>query len=531
MSTHSTILDSIFVEERVSMARPRKNMSQLRDILRLTMQLGLSGNQAEQSLSISRMKVQKCIQRAKAASLRWSDISEMSDEALETLLFPPPPVKENKAAGIDWVNVHKELKRKSVTKRLLWEEHFPEEVSGLSYSQFCRRYKAWLAERNLSMRQEHKAGEKLFVDFAGHTILITDRETGEVTKAEIFVATFGASNYTFFRAVASQQIPDWLAVHIQALRFFGGVPKFVVPDNLKSAVTDAGRWERILSRSYQRLAEHYDFGILPARSRRPKDKAKVEKGVQHVEYRALAKLRDFRFFSIEELNHQLDRLRDQLNDEPFQKLPGSRRSWFESVDRPALKPLPSHDFETEEWQLAVRVPKDYHVDLLGHYYSVPFKFVGVKVDIRYTMHTVEVMYKNTRIASHMRNWAVGTKSTANEHLAPSHALYHGLSPDWFLSQAECIGPNTRLVIEGLLKDKPLPQLNFDQCFGVVKSLKSKYGNDELELACGHAVRLNTIGYRVIRSILETGVHSLPEQLILRLGNIQHTNIRGPEYYS
>lgn len=513
------------------MARPRKNMSQLRDILRLTMQLGLSGNQAEQSLRISRIKVQKCIRRAKEASLNWSIVSEMSDEDLEKLLFPAPEVKENKVPNLDWPSIHTELRRKGVTARLLWEERFSEERSGLSYSQFCRRYKSWLAERGLSMRQEHKGGDKLFVDFSGQTIKITDRDSGEVTKAEIFVATFGASNYTFFRAVPTQQIPDWLAVHILAFRFFGGVPNFVVPDNLKSAVTDAGRWERTLNRSYQRLAEHYDFGILPARPGRPKDKAKVEKGVQHVENRALAKLRDLTFFSIAELNQHLDQLRDQINNEPFQKLPGSRKSWFEAVDKPALKPLPALDFETEEWKLSVRVPNDYHVELFGHYYSVPYKFVGSYLDIRYTQHTVEMMHKSTRVASHVRNWSIGAKSTSSEHLAPSHVPYHGLTPDWFLEQAETIGPNARQVIECLLTAKPLPQLNYDQCFGVVKSLKSKYGPEQLELACGHAVRLNTIGYRVIKTILEAGVHSLPEQLILRLGNIQHANLRGPEYYS
>ncbi len=513
------------------MARPRKNMGQLRDILRLTMQLGLSGNQAEISLNISRLKVQRCIKHAKAAGLTWPVISAMTDLELEAILFPAPTAKPDEWADLDWPSIHKELKRKGVTLRLLWEEQFPVETSGLSCSQFCRRYKLWLGERDLEMRQEHKGGEKLFVDFSGQTVPITDKETGEITQAEIFVATFGASNYMFFRAFESQQLSNWLAAHVQALRFFEGVPDLVVPDNLKSAVTEAGRFERVLNRSYQRLADHYGFGILPARKYKPKDKAKVEKGVQQVENRALAKLRDRKFFNIFELNKELDKLREEINSESFQKLPGSRSSWFETVDKPALKPLPQNDFETEEWKVSARVPRDYHVNLHGHYYSVPYKLVGERVDLRYTEHTVEAMYKGARVASHMRSWAEGQKTTSTEHLAPSHAAYHGLSPEWFLIQAENIGPNTKLVVQELLSSKPQPQLNYDQCFGVVKNLRTKYGEEQLELACAHAIRLSTVGYRLIRTILEAGVHTLSEQLILRLGDIQHDNRRGPEYYN
>ncbi len=513
------------------MARPRTIMQTLRDILRLTMQLGLSGNQAQRSLGISRGTVQDCVKRAHAAGLTWASVSSITDEELEELLYPR--LASSSAIEIpdfDWAKVHRELKRKGVTLRLLWEEVFSSDKKCLSYSQFCRRYRIWLETRDVVMRQEYKGGEKLFVDYAGQTVRITDRETGEVTSAEIFIATFGASNYSFFEAFESQELRHWLTAHIHALRFFGGVPTFVVPDNLKSAVTDACRWGRVLNRSYQRLAEYYGFGILPARPYKPRDKSKVEKAVQHVEQRALAKLRDFTFFSLDELNQQLVVLRDELNQEPFQKLPGSRCSWFESIDKPALLALPELEFESEEWKLSVQVPKDYHLELSSHYYSVPYKLVGDQVDLRYTAHIVEALHNGTRVASHVRNWAAGQKTTAPEHLAPTHAFYHGLTPDWFIKKAALIGPNTKAAVEFLLNAKPHPQLNYDQCFGLVKSLKTKYGDEELELACGHALRLGAVGYRVIRNILEAGVRSLPEQMSLRLGNIQHPNIRGPEYF-
>lgn len=345
-----------------------------------------------------------------------------------------------------------------------------------------------------------------------------------------FVATFGASRYTCFEAVQTQRLQDWIEAHIRAFRFFGGVPKFLVPDNLKAAVIDANRFDPILNRTFQRFAAHYKVGVKPARPRRPKDKAKVEKGVQNTEYRVLARLRDRTFFSLGELNRELQLLRDETNREPFQKLSGSRASWFEDVDKPALRPLPEQEFEFEEWIVGYRVPKDYHVNVQGHHYSVPFLLAHKIVDVRYTKTVVEVLHGNTRVASHIRNWAEGSKTTCPEHLAPSHAVYHGLSPEYFLEKASQIGPSTRAVVQSLLNAKPYPQLSYSECFGIIKTLKSSYGDEEVEQACIQAIRLGSVGYRVVKSILQAGVKNMPEQLTLRLGNKEHENLRGAKYY-
>ena len=423
-----------------------------------------------------------------------------------------------------------DLQRRGVKLRLLHEERVESQGFNQSYSQFCRRFRSWAHSREIDMRQEHRAGEKLYVDFAGMTVAVTNPETGEVIQTQIFVATFGASNYTYFQAIASQKLPDWIAAHINAFKYFGGLPKFLIPDNLKSAVTATDKFDPILNRTYERFAAHYKLGIIPARKYRPKDKAKVEKGVQNTEYRALAKLRDRTFFSIDELNQELAILREESNNAPFQKLSGSRASWFAAVDKPALRLLPEEDFEFEEWLVGIRVPRDYHINVSNHYYSVPYRLVDQIVDVRFTKTTVEVVHNNSRVASHVRNWAEGTKSTLDEHLAPAHAEYHGLTPEYFVEQSARIGPNTKIVVQTLLKSKSYPQLSYGECFGIIKNLKNDFGEEEVELACIQAIRLQSIGYRVIKNILKTGVRNLPQQIIMRLGNIHHDNLRGSKYY-
>lgn len=512
------------------MARPRKTMTIHREILRHVLDLKLSGNATFSILGVSRGTVQDCMKRAKLADLKWTQIETLSDEDLFVLLFPDKKLSAATQYKPDWEKVFAELKRRGVKLRLLYEERVESQGLTLSYSQFCRQFKSWAKTKDISMKQIHAAGENLFVDFSGMNAAVTDPDTGEVTLMQIFVATLGASNYTYFEAVPSQKLQDWIEAHIRAFKFFGGVPKFLVPDNLKAAVTDAEQFDPILNRTYQRFAAHYKVGVKPARPRKPKDKAKVEKAVQVTEYKALAKIRDRTFFSLGELNDELKILRDECNNASFQKLTGSRTSWFEQIDKPALRPLPAEDFEFEEWIVGYRVPKDYHVNLHGHCYSVPFKLVHQIVDIRYTKYLVEILHANTRVASHIRNFSEGQSTTAPEHLTPEHVLYSGLSPEYFLEQAEKIGPNTKLVVQTLLSAKMYPQLSFSECFGIVKTLKSEYGNEEVELACIQAIRLHAIGYRVIKNILQAGVRNLPEQLTLRLGNIEHENIRGSEYY-
>lgn len=501
-----------------------------REILRHVLVLELSGNQTHQILNISRGKVHDCVRRAQVADLQWSEIESMSDDDLCARLFPDKPTSKEDEHQPDWEKVFAELKRRGVKLRLLYEERVESQGLTISYSQFCRRFKQWAATKDISMRQIHIAGEHLFIDFSGMTASTTDPETGEVTAVQIFVATFGASNYTYFEGVPSQKLQDWIEAHIRAFKFFGGTPKFLVPDNLKAAVIDAEQFDPILNRTYQRFAAHYKVGVKPARPFKPRDKAKVEKGVQNTEYRALAKIRDRTFFSLHELNQELRLLCEETNNAPFQKLSGTRSTWFEDVDKPALSPLPSEDFEFENWIIGYRVPRDYHVNVHGHFYSVPFKLAHQVVDIRFTKHVVEILHGNTRVASHMRSWAEGQTTTAPDHLTPGHALYRGLSSEYFLEQAAEIGPNAEIVVQTLLNAKVYPQLSFSECFGIVKTLKSDFGAEEVELACIQAIRLQTIGYRVIKNLLRAGVRNLPEQLTLRIGNIEHENIRGSKYY-
>ena len=500
-------------------------MKLTREILRLSLQLNASANEIHRVLDVSRGKVQDILRRAVAAGVEWP--LPQDDAKLEALLYPRPAAVHMPPELPDWQAVDTELRRKGMTLRLLWEEYAARHPSGLGYSQFCRRYAKWASQRDLVMRQDHRAGEKLFVDFAGQKVPVVCRFTGEVKLVTIFGAVLGASNLCYAEAFESEGLRDWLAAHVHALRFLGGVPQYVVPDNLKSAVTTASRFDPVLNKSYLRLAEHYGFGIAPARPYRPRDKAKVEKAVQIIEQRILAPIRNMTFFTLDELNKEIWQRLERLNNEPFQKLSGCRWSWFETVDRPALKPLPRTEFEHEEWSLSLKIPKDYHVNVHKHFYSVPYRLVGELVDVRITDTTVEVFHASKRVASHIRNWAEGKKTTADEHMPAEHAAYQGLSSETFLEWSSEVGPATKTVIVAILKSKPQPQLCFDQCWGILRSLRKKYGDRDLEKACVHAVMLQSPTYRLVKTILQKGVDTLPEQLLLNVPEVRHENIRGP----
>jgi transposase len=514
------------------MPRERTSMKTYREILRLALNLKLSAREISNITGASRGTVQDCLRRAKAVGLDWPLPENFDDIELTEMMYPALPKAPSGFAEPDFSLVQKEMQKKGVTLTLLWEEYAAEHPSDFySYSQFVRRYRNWCQTKEVSMRQVHRAGDKLFLDFSGMTIPLTCRETGEVTAAQIFVACHGVSNYTYVEACTSQNLFNWLAVHVRAFNFFGGVPQFLVPDNLKSAVVKAKRFDPLINRSYQRLAEHYGTSIVPARAYKPKDKAKVEKGVQVVQHWILARIRNLTFFTIADLNKSLWVLLKELNEEPFQKLPGSRRSTFEEIDQPALMPLPTKQFEFEEWVSDIKIAKDYHVEVQGHYYSVPFKFVGERVDIRCTDSTLEVFRANVRIASHIRNWAQGGTTTAPEHMPPSHAEYHGMTPERFLSWARDIGPATTHVVRIVLASKKQPQLSFGACFGILKAQVSAHGADDVELACKHAITVGCISYAFVKSVLEHGVEKLLLQQQINLADIEHTNIRGPANYN
>ena len=380
------------------------------------------------------------------------------------------------------------------------------------------------------MRQEHKAGEKLFVDYCGQSVDVTDPTTGEINEAQIFVAVLGASNYTYAEATFSQSLPDWIGAHQRAFHFFGGVSELVVPDNLKSGVSKPCRYEPELNPTYQDFAEHYQTAVLPTRVRKAKDKAKVEVGVLFVERWILASLRNRRFFSLVELNQAIAGLLEKLNNRPFKKLPGTRRKLFEALDKPALRPLPQTPYQFAEWKKA-RVHIDYHVEVQGHYYSVPYQLTGRQLDVRITAHTIECFHKGQRAASHLRRYKPGGFSTLPEHMPKSHREYSKWTPDRLLNWASKTGPCTAKLAKGVMESRAHPQQGFRSVLGILR-LEKMYGPQRLEAACNRALEIKSISYKSVSSILKRGLDlTAAEDKKKETPLLDHQNIRGAGYYS
>jgi transposase len=430
----------------------------------------------------------------------------------------------------DWAEIHRELKRKGVTLQLLWQEYKATHPDGLQYSQFCDRYRYFASKLDLVMRQHHRAGEKLFVDYAGQTVDVVDRETGEVREAQIFVATLGASNYTYAEATWTQSLPDWCASHIRTFEFMGAAPELLVPDNLKSAVTRPCRYEPRANATYEDLAAHYHSAILPARVRRPRDKAKVEQSVLLVERWILARLRDQIFFSLSELNAAIRTLLTELNERPFKKLPGCRRTLFEQLDRPAMISLPAERYSYAEWRKA-RVHIDYHVEVEGHYYSAPYQLVKQELEVRLSANTVELLHGGKRVASHRRSALKGRHTTVAEHMPRAHRQYASWTPERLVRWAEKSGPATAELVSTILASRRHPQQGFRSCLGIMRLGKS-YTDQRLEAACRRALALGAVSFKSVQSILKTRLDQqpLPETCAQESLPIDHPNIRGGKYY-
>ncbi len=505
-------------------------MRKIREVLRLRLEAGLSARQIAASLQMARSTVGEYERRLAAAGLSWPLPAGLSDTEIERRLFPPPPAVPVGARAVpDWVRVHEELRRPGVTLTLLWEEYRTSHPEGFAYSWFCEHYRSWTGKLDVVMRQSHRAGEKLFVDYTGQTVEVIDRSTGELRTAQIFVAVLGASNYTFAEATWTQGLSDWIGSHVRALAYLGGVPEVLVPDNLRSGVSRACRYEPDINPTYAELATHYGVAVVPARVRRPRDKAKVEGGVLVVERWILAALRHRQFFSLAELNRAIAELLKRLNARPFKKLPGSRREAFARVDQPVLRPLPASPYVYATWK-KVRVHIDYHVELDGHYYSVPYALVKQPLQVRLTDKTVECFHKGQRVASHVRSSAQGHHTTTPEHMPKAHREYAQWTPQRLVRWAEQTGPATAGVVGHILAHRPHPQQGFRSCLGILR-LAERYGADRLEAACRRALRLNAYRYKSIASILERGLdrQPLPEQQELTLP-AAHDPVRGPGYY-
>lgn len=510
------------------MPRERLPMRKIYDVLRLHAG-GLSKRRIAVSLNIGRTAVGDYLRRARRAGLGWPQPEGLSDEDLERLLFPPPPaVSPDCRPPPDWPALHRELKRPGVTVSLLWEEYRSVHPGGYGYSRFCDLYRDWRGRLNPTMRQAHVVGEKLFVDYAGATMEVIDGLTGEIRTAQVFVATLGASSYSYAEATWTQALPDWIGSHIRAFAYFGGVPRQVVPDNLKSGVVKACLYDPEINRTYAGMAAHYDTAIVPARPRKPRDKAKVEVGVQIVERRILARLRNHRFFSLAELNQAIAELLVALNGRVTRHLGASRRQLFEQLDRPALKPLPAQAYEYAEWKQR-RAGLDYHVEVAKHYYSVPHALAKQKLWARITDRSVEVFHKGKRVAAHMRGSGNRRHTTVPEHMPSSHRRYANWTPDRIRRDAAANGVHTEILIDVILRSKPHPEQGFRSAIGILRLAKT-HGGERLEAACERALEIGARSYSSVASILKNNLDRRTPRQATDGPAIDHPNIRGPQYF-
>jgi len=513
------------------MARKRLSMRKIREVLRQKWVRGCSHREVAKSLGMSIGGVSGVVRRAAEADLSWDEVTGLSEEALEERLYAVEPMAGPSRPEPDFAYLHSELKRVGVTLQLLHLEYVEEHPDGYRYSRFCDLYRAWAKKRGLVMRQVHRAGEKLFVDYAGKKPGWVDPGTGEFVPAELFVAVLGASNLTYAEVTTTQQSSDFIESHVHALEFIGGVPGAIVPDQLKTGVRRPCRYEPGIQRTYEDLARHYGTVILPARPRKPRDKAKAEAGVLVAERWILARLRHQTHFSLTSLNQAVGDLCDELNEREMRGYKASRQELFDRLERDALEPLPPEPFVYADWKIA-RVNIDYHVEVDRHYYSVPFALIHETVEVRMTSRTVEVLHKGQCVAGHRRSYQPGRHTTNPEHMPASHRKHLEWTPSRLISWGRTIGKSTAELVEAILADRPHPEQGYRSCLGILRLAKC-YGKERLEAACGRAVAVRARSYRHVDSILKHGLDQMPlfEQAPeTPAAPVIHENIRGPEYY-
>lgn len=505
-------------------------MRKVMEILRLAGEAGLTRRQIAASLSLSPTTVGTCLRRAEAAGLTWALAQEMDQAAVEALIYGDEvPEPEHPLPEMTYLRT--ELARKGVTLKLLWMEYAGEHPGNhYSYSHFCNIYRTWSKGLELSMRQVHKAGHKTFVDWAGDGIPIVDPETGEIWKAPLFVAALGASSYTFARAYPTAESACWIDAHMRAFEFFGGVTEIVVPDNAKTAVTKACRYEPDLNFGYAHMASHYGCAVIPARVRKPRDKAKVESAVLQAERWIVAALRNRVFFTVDEANRAIGEQLAWLNDRKMAGLDKSRRELWAEMDRPALSPLPERPYEDGTWKPDVGVNIDYHVAVEKNFYSVPYQLVGKKVDVRLTARTLEVFSAGRRVASHVRLRGKGQVATDPAHRPASHAACLEWTPSRIESWAQSTGPATAELAATIMARWPHPEQGYRACLGVIR-LGKRYGADRLEAACRRALLTEEPGYKRVKNILASGLDRAEPEPEERAPLPKHANLRGSDYYN
>lgn len=506
------------------------SMRKLKEILRLKYGSGLSHRQIGRSLVISPSVVSRYANRAAQLGIKqWPLPPEWDDAALHRA-FLQTQVKMKKHTLPDWPQVHKELRNKIVTLQLLWDEYGERNPGGFySYNHYCRLYREWSKTATPSMRQVHKAGEKLFVDYCGPTVDIIDPDTGEIRTAQVFVAVLGASSYTWAEATWSQQLEDWVMSHARCFQFLGGVPELIVPDNLKSASSQACKYDPDINPTYQQMLEHYQVAVMPARPRKPKDKAKAEVGVQVVERWIMARLRHETFYSLASINHRIRELLEILNNKVMQKMDCSRSDLFNQLDKPELKALPSSNYSYTLVK-KVRVHADYHVEIGGHYYSVPCALLGVQLEAWISGELVRLFNKGLEVATHPRHRNYGY-STREEHMPEAHRQHATWTPERLLEWAARVGSETRDYVLHILNSRPHPEQSYRFCLGLL-NLHKKYSKARLNAACDRALKTQVWRLAGIKSILEKGLDKqpLPETKPDLLSTLEHENVRGSKYY-
>ncbi len=507
-------------------------MRQVIEILRLKHEHQLSVREIARSCGVAPSTVGDYLLRAESAQLSWPLPEGLGESEIEARLAAVPSAGGPGASSPempDWGHIHSELRRPNVTLRLLWQEHIRADPSGLKYSRFCERYQQWRKALEPTLRQVHVPGEKMFVDWAGQTVPIRNAADGTIQPASLFVAVLGASNKTFAEAFPDQKLHSWITAHVHAYGFYGGAAALTVPDNPRTAVVEACRYEPALHRTYQEMAEHYGTVILPTRKKKPRDKAKVETAVQIAQRQILAALRDMVFFSVGELNHAIAPRLEEINAQPFQKLEGSRDLWFEKLDRPKLRALPPSPFIVATW-LEATVNIDYHVVVDHHYYSVPYGLIHQRLQVRLSETSVELFHKAKRVAAHPRNFQRGLFTTLDEHRPKSHQRYLEWTPGRIIDWARKIGPKCALVVQNVMASRPHPEQGFRSCLGIIR-LGKIHGDARLEAACVRALHFGTVSYRSIESILDKRLEQQGLEIDLPLASPVHENVRGQNYFA
>ena len=515
------------------MPQERLTMRKIKEVLRLKWESRLSNRAIGRACKLSCSTVSEYVQRATRAGLSWPLPEEVGEDELYRELFPASSQASDVQKALpDWEQVHRELHQRGVTLKLLWMEYWEAHPDGYQYTQYCEYYRRWKGQLSPAMRLPHKGGEELEVDYAGMTLSIVNSESGELTQAQIFVATLAASSYTYAEAQSSQTLPNWIGGHIRAFAFLGGLPRLVKPDNLKAGVKSPCYYEPDINPTYQKMAEYYGVGVLPARVRKPKDKPNVENGVQNVERWVLAPLRKQIFFSVAEANQAMKPLLETLNNRQMKHLGQSRRELFEELDRPALRPLPAQPYEFATWKSA-KVNIDYHVEFEKHFYSVPSRLMQAQVDIRATEWLGGIFHQGSQVAVHPRSASLGKYSTRPEHMPSNHRFVLDTSgatrgtPERLLHWGQQVGPLTAQLIEAILASRRNPEQAYRSCLGIL-SLSRKHNQKAMETASQRMLNAQLLSYRDLKAELDAlaKTTSNVEQLPLPI----HENIRGKTYY-